>query len=448
MLKRHTTPLLSLALLLDLAFMAGAWRLAGSNEAWPLAPMSLLWMISAWLFDLHRLSPMRTVRHEIRNVLAANTFFLGLLVVAALWFLDRPLQTSLLAAFWLFNLAGLGLSRALVRSLLQNAGQWRWTRRVALIVGTGTVARRLAHRLRRTPQYGIVLRGFLSESDGEVGRAYDGVPVVGALSDLAATVDDGIDVVLLCLPAHLEPQAEKLLHELRNSTADVKFVPAVAATDTLGMDAYMFEGFPMITLQGARVQGWHQAGKRLVDIVGAVAGLIVTAPLLAAIALLVKVSSPGPVLYRQVRMSLAGQPFVMLKFRTMREQAERHTGPVWTVPEDPRVTRIGRLLRKTSLDELPQLWNVLKGEMSLVGPRPERPTYIEMFRLAYPAYMLRLKVKAGMTGWAQINGWRGNTSLHHRIAHDLYYIQHWSLWFDLKILWHTLWKGLLHENAY
>jgi exopolysaccharide biosynthesis polyprenyl glycosylphosphotransferase len=201
----------------------------------------------------------------------------------------------------------------------------------------------------------------------------------------------------------------------------------------------------MVTLQCARVQGWHQAGKRLVDIVGSIVGLLVTAPLWAAIALVVKLSSPGPVLYRQVRMSLAGQPFVMLKFRTMHEQAERHTGPIWAVPEDPRVTKIGRILRKTSLDELPQLWNVLKGEISLVGPRPERPTHIETFRLAYPAYMLRLKVKAGMTGWAQINGWRGNTSLHHRIAHDLYYIQHWSLWFDLKILCQTLWKGLMHE---
>lgn len=448
MFKRHTTPLLSLVLIFDVAFMTLAWRLTDSAETWQLGPLVLLWALSAWLFDLHRLIPMRTVRQEIHDLLAANTFFLGILIAASWFYLDAQPATPLLTTFWLLNLCGLGLSRAIVRTLLQHAGRWRATRRVALVVGTGAVARRLAQRFRRAPEYGIVPHGFLSDSEGEVGRVYDGVAVVGVWSDMTAIVDTGIDVVLLCLPTHLEPHAEKLLHELRNSTVDVKLVPSIAATETLGLEAYMFEGFPMITLQGARVQGWHQAGKRLLDIVGALVGLTLSAPLLAVIALLIKTSSPGPVLYRQVRMSLAGQPFVMLKFRTMHEQAERHTGPVWAVPEDPRVTRIGRLLRKTSLDELPQLWNVLKGEMSLVGPRPERPTYIEAFRLAYPAYMLRLKVKAGMTGWAQINGWRGNTCLHHRIAHDLYYIQHWSLWFDLKILCQTLWKGVLHENAY
>jgi len=445
---RHTRPLLSIVLLLDVAFMAMAWRMTGSTEVWQIGPASLLWILLARLFNLHRFTPLKALRHETRDLLAANTLFLGLLLVGFWLVMDRQPQTPRMTTFWLLNLCGLVLSRVMIRSLLQHAGQWRCTRRVALIVGTGPVARRLAQRLQRTPEYGIVLHGFLAESEGEVGRVYDGVAVLGILSDVAAMAAVGIDVVLLCLPAHLEPRAEKLLHELRNSTVDVKLVPSIAATDTLGLEAYMFEGFPMITLQGARVEGWHQAGKRAVDVVGSLLGLLITSPLLVVIAVLVKTTSPGPVLYRQVRMSLAGQPFVMLKFRTMHEQAERHTGPIWAVPEDPRVTRIGRLLRKTSLDELPQLWNVLKGEMSLVGPRPERPTLIETFRLAYPAYMLRLKVKAGMTGWAQINGWRGNTCLRHRIAHDLYYIQHWSLWFDLKIIWQTIWKGLLHENAY
>ncbi|HEU4685958.1 MAG TPA: undecaprenyl-phosphate glucose phosphotransferase [Nitrospira sp.] len=448
MLTRHTTPLLSIVVMLDLALMACAWRLAGSNETWPLVPMSLLWMITAWLFDLHRLAPMRSARHEIRDVVAGNTCFVGVLIAASLLFLDRPLQAELLTTFWLFHLIGLGSSRGALRSLLENAGQWSWTRRVAVIVGTGPVARRLAQRLRRTPEYGIVLHGFVSDGDSPVGRMVDGVPVIGELSDLRRLAASGIDVVLLCLPPHLERYAETFLHQLRNSTVDVKLIPSIAATDTLGLEAYMFEGLPMITLQGAPVYGWHQAGKRALDLVGSVLGLVLAAPLFVLIAVLVKASSPGPVLYRQVRMSLAGQPFVMLKFRTMYQQAEHHIGPVWAVPQDPRVTKIGRLLRKTSLDELPQLWNVLKGEMSLVGPRPERPTHIEVFRLAYPAYMLRLKVKAGMTGWAQINGWRGNTSLQHRVAHDLYYIQHWSLWFDLKILCQTVWKGLMHENAY
>lgn len=442
---RHTTPLLSLVLI-DVAWMTSAWRLSGAGELWPLGPLALLWGVSIWLFGVHR-PPLRPLHEEARRLLAAAALFAGLGSATGWWLLPEPPPVPTLATFWLVQLVGAGLSRLLMRSWLKRKGRDD-ARQVALIAGTGTVARRLAQRVRHAPDCGLIVRGFLSDSEGEVGRVYEGVPVVGVLSNMAASVETGVDVVLLCLPSHLEPHTEKLLHELRNSTVDVKLIPSIAATETLGLDACMFEGFPMLTLQAARVQGWHQVGKRLLDVVGASAGLLLTAPLLVLIAGFIKASSRGPVLYRQVRMSLDGQPFVMLKFRTMHEQAERETGPVWAVPQDPRVTHVGRLLRRTSLDELPQLWNVLKGEMSLVGPRPERPTYVETFRVAYPDYMLRLKVKAGMTGWAQINGWRGNTCLQHRIAHDLYYIQHWSLWFDLKILCQTLWKGVLHENAY
>ena len=209
----------------------------------------------------------------------------------------------------------------------------------------------------------------------------------------------------------------------------------------------------MVTLQAARVQEWDRALKRTIDMLGAAAALILSAPLWVLIALAVKLSSPGPVLYRQTRMSLAGQPFVMLKFRTMCAQAERESGPVWaSIPGDPRVTCIGRILRRTSLDELPQFWNVLKGDMSLVGPRPERPNFIEAFRQAYPAYMLRLKVKAGMTGWAQINGWRGEVDseekIQKRVEFDLYYIENWSILFDLYILLKTPLALMKAENAY
>jgi exopolysaccharide biosynthesis polyprenyl glycosylphosphotransferase len=169
---------------------------------------------------------------------------------------------------------------------------------------------------------------------------------------------------------------------------------------------------------------------------------------LGLIALLIKATSHGPVLYRQQRMGYDGETFRMLKFRTMYPDAERHTGVIWAQEHDPRRTRLGAFLRRTSLDELPQLWNVLTGEMSLVGPRPERPELVAEFRQHLPCYMLRHRVKAGMTGWAQVQGWRGNTSLERRLEHDLYYIQHWSLWLDMKILWLTLWRGFVHQNAY
>jgi exopolysaccharide biosynthesis polyprenyl glycosylphosphotransferase len=188
--------------------------------------------------------------------------------------------------------------------------------------------------------------------------------------------------------------------------------------------------------------------KRVLDVAGASVALLLFSPVICAVALLVKLTSPGPVFFRQLRMGLDGQAFEMLKFRSMKLDAESETGPVWTRPNDERRTPIGAFLRRTSLDELPQFWNVLRGEMSIVGPRPERPEFIARFRETLPQYMLRHKMKAGITGWAQINGWRGNTSLERRIEHDLYYIEHWSIWFDFKIMLLTVWRGFIHRHAY
>jgi exopolysaccharide biosynthesis polyprenyl glycosylphosphotransferase len=459
MLQRYANFLGGLVLGLDVLCLAMAWTArpvfgwdtgeAGwlVGERWKLIPFAALWICSAWLFRLHR-SPFLGRRHPaVRDFLAANSFFVGL-VIGLASFLANPPAASAFPLLWIVSLSALVFSRVIGLSVLHTATEWRFNRRSLLIVGTGTRAQDLVRRLHAMPEYGCIVKGYLSESPGEIGRRYEGVPVMGTIYDVGRLAQSDIDLVWFCLPSYLEPCAEKLLHELRNSTVDVKWTPSLAGTETLGLEAYMFEGLPMITLQGARVHGWHRALKRAVDIVGSALALAGTAPLLLLIALFIKLSSPGPVLFRQTRMSLPGQPFVMLKFRTMYAEAERDSGPVWApAPHDPRVTPFGRILRKTSLDELPQFWNVFKGEMSLVGPRPERPTFIDMFRRAHPAYMLRLKVKAGMTGWAQINGWRGNTCLQTRIAHDLYYIEHWSLWFDLKILCQTLWKGMRHENA-
>ena len=458
MLLRHANLISSLILIWDLVCLQLSWtatrlpvphiaKAASLFDGWHIATLGALWLASAWLFRVHTHDASHRLRDRVRNLVAAVSFFVGLAV--GLWSLSAdPPPLSSFPSFWAVSLAAVGIARATGLWALRAVTAQGLNRRNLLIVGTGSSACNVVKRLHAVPEYGCVARGFLSESPSEVGRVYQQVPVIGTLQDLPRLVRSEVDLVLLCLPSHLEAQADKLLHELRNSTVDVKFVPSLAQTDTLGLEAYMFEGLPMVTLQAARVQGWDRAIKRTVDIMGAAGALLVSAPLCFVIALAIKFSSPGPVLYRQTRMSLAGQPFIMLKFRTMRLQAERDSGPVWASPPgDPRVTAVGRLLRRTSLDELPQFWNVFKGDMSLVGPRPERPTFIDSFRQAYPAYMLRLKVKAGMTGWAQINGWRGNTCLQTRIAHDLYYIEHWSLWFDLKILCQTLWKSVLHEHT-
>jgi exopolysaccharide biosynthesis polyprenyl glycosylphosphotransferase len=208
-----------------------------------------------------------------------------------------------------------------------------------------------------------------------------------------------------------------------------------------------FDGLPLVNLQDSPLYGWNLVAKRIVDIVLSSVALLITAPVQLVLAAVVRLTSPGPILYRQERMGLDGRTFQMLKFRSMIDDAEDDTGAVWATRDDRRRTSIGAMLRLSSLDELPQLFNVLRGEMSLVGPRPERPVFIEEFRKRIPKYMLRHKVKAGITGWAQVNGWRGDTSLERRIECDLYYIEHWSLPFDLKILWLSLWKGFIHKNA-
>jgi exopolysaccharide biosynthesis polyprenyl glycosylphosphotransferase len=204
----------------------------------------------------------------------------------------------------------------------------------------------------------------------------------------------------------------------------------------------------MLSLRDPALYGWDRALKRAFDVAGSAILLVLLSPVLAILAILIRCLDGRPVLFRQERMGLDGRRFQLLKFRTMGVDAESETGPVWTVPDDPRRTRVGAVLRRFSLDELPQLWNVLKGEMSLVGPRPERPVFIEEFRRQVPQYFLRHKVKAGITGWAQVNGWRGNTPVATRTEYDLYYIEHWSLALDLKILWRTLWQGLVNRNAY
>jgi exopolysaccharide biosynthesis polyprenyl glycosylphosphotransferase len=225
-------------------------------------------------------------------------------------------------------------------------------------------------------------------------------------------------------------------------------VPDVHRYITLGCEVENFYGFPVVRLNDSPMIGWGAMAKRTTDVIGSVFALIMLSPLLFLIGVLVKLTSRGPILYAQERMGLDGSTFKMLKFRSMKADAESRSGAVWAQAVDDRRTAFGTFLRKTSLDELPQFWNVLRGDMSLVGPRPERPVFVDKFRSEIPLYMLRHKVKSGITGWAQVNGWRGNTSLARRIECDIFYIRNWSYALDLKILLFTLWKGFINKNAY
>ena len=327
----------------------------------------------------------------------------------------------------------------------------RHVRRV-LVVGAGKSGHRLAETLRAYPWAHVEIAGFLDDNpDADVP---DGTRVLGRAHEAPLVLDrydaDGqrIHDVYLALPLAAAPLLEGLLAELSTRTAHVYFVPDLFGFEVLNARVSDLDGLPVLHLIDEVPFQFSWVAKRAIDVAFSAGVLLLLSPILAALAVGVKLSSPGPVFYRQERLSLNGQRFWMLKFRSMPVDAEAGTGAVWARAGEVRATRFGAFLRRTSLDELPQFFNVLRGEMSVVGPRPERPVFVEQFRNEVPRYMLKHKVPAGITGWAQVHGWRGSTSLEKRIEYDLYYIQNWSLRLDLKIMVMTVWKGFVHRNAY
>jgi len=306
-----------------------------------------------------------------------------------------------------------------------------------LIVGTGTLAREVHTRLARHPELGFRVRGFVGPSaPGLGGQLPSWLGSYEALRDVVSR--EAIDQVVIALERSDLTSPTKLLRELHDTTAAVRFVPDLLGMDTVQGGIEDFDGLPMIRLIESPLIGWNAILKRAIDIGVSATTLVLGAPIYAAVALAVKLGSPGPVFYRQERMGLDGRLFRMIKFRTMIQNAEQTTGAVWAVADDARRTRVGTFLRRTNLDEIPQFWNILKGEMSLVGPRPERPEFIRDFRSGLPGYMLRHKV----------TGCRGNTSIERRLEYDMAYLRHWSLGLDLKIVLLTLTRGFNDPNAY
>jgi Undecaprenyl-phosphate glucose phosphotransferase len=303
-------------------------------------------------------------------------------------------------------------------------------------------------RLRAHPEFGVRVVGYLDDQR-PVGERLEGKDVLGGCEAVTRVLaDHRIDQVFVALPMEAHAEVLKVLNAIEGELVDVKMVPDVLQFVTLRAAVEELEGLPVVSLAQSPITGWSRLGKRAMDLVLALTGLVVLSPVLGLIALGVRLSSPGRVFYRQERMGLDGRSFAMLKFRSMHPGAEAESGPVWAAVDDARRTRLGRTLRRFSLDELPQLWNVVKGDMSLVGPRPERPFFVHQFKTLIPQYMLRHKVKSGLTGWAQVNGLRGNTSLEKRIEYDLYYIQNWSLLLDVKILLLTLYRAWQHRHAH
>ncbi|ADK83828.1 Undecaprenyl-phosphate glucose phosphotransferase [Desulfarculus baarsii DSM 2075] len=374
----------------------------------------------------------------------------GVIMAVTLTYFLRPYDFSRMVFAQFFALIFVAL--ILARPLMQAAMRRFYNERAGegvLIIGAEELGRQVAANIQKHPELGLRVVGFLSRRPEMIGKQIDGLSVLGGYQAIKGILAGGsVHMLIIALPLAAHDRINEVLEQVADEAVDVKIVPDLYRFMKLRGSVEEFEGMPVIGLAGSPLEGWSRLVKRAVDIVGSLAGIVLLGPLMLAAAIGVRLSSPGPIFYRQERMGMDGRLFSMLKFRSMPVGAEDECGPVWACEDDCRPTRFGAFMRKYSIDETPQFFNVLRGEMSLVGPRPERPELIAEFRKQIPGYMLRHRTKAGITGWAQVNGWRGNTSLEKRIEHDLYYIENWSPWFDFQIMLRTVGRVLFDPNAY
>jgi exopolysaccharide biosynthesis polyprenyl glycosylphosphotransferase len=372
------------------------------------------------------------------NVQSISAFFILLYIITQVRFsritlLIYPVIAILISV----------LLRMIIRSQLRKIRKSGKNLRHIIVIGSGRKLQEYIKTLNFRPQTGLRVLGWI-DSNG-LAKQYSIKEL--SIEDLK-TMDNNIpDMAIIGYDSQNTNEINQTINAFNQLFVPVLLIPNIEY-DYLGFDIEVFEGIPLIAINSPKMNMTGELMKRAADIIGSVFGLIILSPVFLIISILIKLTSRGPVFYGQERMSVDGIKFKMWKFRSMKTDAEQKSGAVWAVENDDRKTPIGAFLRKTSLDEIPQFWNVLLGNMSLVGPRPERPVFIEKFKDQIPSYMLRHRAKAGITGWAQINGWRGNTSIEKRIEFDLYYIKHWSLWFDVRILLLTFVKGFINKNAY
>ncbi len=405
------------------------------------------------VFPLLRLySPQRGVTLFAEAAQLANAW----LLVAAAWFgyLFLSKSGADFSRAWSLYLiafgAGLHLAiRAGIRLVLRELRRRGYNQRHIVIAGAGRLGQDIVRRLARAPWSGLSVRGFYDDDTLLAGTQVDDVEVLGNIDALAPDLARRpVDQVWIALPLRADARIRELLLQLRQHSVEVRLVPDIFNFALLHHSMSEVVGLPVINLAESPLSGANRLLKSIEDFALSLLLLLIAAPAMLSIAAGVKLSSKGPVLYRQERVTWNGRRFMMRKFRTMPVGAEAASGPVWSRSGEHRATAFGAFLRRTSLDELPQLINVLNGDMSLVGPRPERPEFVEQFRKAIPGYMQKHLVKAGITGWAQVNDLRGDTDLARRIEFDLYYIDNWSLWFDFRILCLTLWHILTSRNAH
>ncbi|MHB8836570.1 MAG: undecaprenyl-phosphate glucose phosphotransferase [Candidatus Methylomirabilia bacterium] len=408
-----------------------------------------LWFYASWANGLYHPHRKHFFIDEALAVAKSGSLATLFLIALTFFYRDYSFSRVMLLLFWGTSILLASLGRAGIIVAVRVRRRQGSNMSQAIIVGNGELGRAVAQKIAELPQLGLRVAGFVDDEGPPAEPAGASVRYLGRIDQLPELVrTHGASQVYFALPRESHADLERGLALIGQEMLDILIVPDILQFVMLRAGLESLDGIPMINLAETPLSGWYAPVKRLTDLVFSLLGLVILSPLLLLIAIAIKLTTPGPILYRQERISLDGTLFEMFKFRSMRTDAEAETGAVWASPDDPRRTRIGAFLRRTSLDELPQLFNILKGQMSFVGPRPERPIFVDQFREKIPRYMLRHKVKCGLTGWAQVNGWRGNTSIEKRIEYDIYYIENWSLSFDLKILWLTLKHGFVNKHAY
>lgn len=472
MIKDNQTKLNHVYVLLDalvtLAAYALAWfiqigsgwnvtrdNVVNMNRTYVLAAVLIvpLYLVLYGIFHLY--TPKRVLgrRREFANILKAN--IIGLFVITMTLFLGSKndylynFSRTMVALFFVINVAAETAERAAIRLTLRTMRSKGYNQKHILLVGYSRAAEAFIDRVANNPEWGYQVRGILDENR-EWGTEYRGVKVIGTPRDLKDILElNTLDEIAITLSLNEYKNLEEIVAACEKSGVHTKFIPDYNNIIPTIPQMEDLQGLPIINIRRVPLTNMFNATiKRIVDIFGALVAIVIFSPLMLATVALIKLTSPGPIIFSQERVGLHNRPFKMYKFRSMEVQNPSSEKSKWTTPNDPRVTSVGRFIRKTSIDEMPQFFNILKGDMSLVGPRPERPFFVERFKEEIPRYMVKHQVRPGLTGWAQVNGYRGDTSITKRIEHDLYYIENWTLGFDFKILFLTIFKGFINKNAY
>ena len=412
-----------------------------------------LYLLLYTIFQLFTPKRVQGRRQEFANICKAN--LIGFLISGLLLYLTgknpylREFSRKLVIVFCAVNVTAETIERNLIRIFLRSMRAKGYNQKHILLIGYSRAAENYIDRVLANPEWGYQIHGILDDHKAR-GSEYRGIKVIGPISNLRNILNlNFMDEIAITLCIREYGILEDLVAECEKSGVHTKFIPDYNNIIPTRPYTEDLQGLPVINIRRVPLSDPLNAMmKRAVDIFGALVALILFSPIMLVTAILIKLTAPGPLIYCQERVGLHNRPFKMYKFRSMEVQDPKKEKNQWTSPHDPRVTPIGRFIRKTSIDEMPQLLNVLFGDMSLVGPRPERPFFVEKFKEEIPRYMIKHQVRPGMTGWAQVNGLRGDTSITKRIEHDLYYIENWTLGFDFKILFLTFFKGFINKNAY